>query len=169
MNRRMIPALGCALLMASAAATAELTIGVINPTWIVEQSPQYEAARGELQKEVQTREEQIVEQQKQIAKLQEKLERDGPLMSRDELDRLQNDIRVRDRKLKFAQSEFREELGLRQNELRAKLAKQVDEVVKELAKEKKIDLILSEGIVYFDKRIDLSQEVVKRLSKKAGR
>ena len=147
-------------------AGVDYRIAVIDPTRIVEQSPQYKAARVELQKEVDDREQKLGEQQKQIAELQEKLERDAALMSEEEIQRLKGDIRNRDRKVKYAQAEFREDFSLRQNELRTKLAKQVEEVVAELAREEKIDLILSEGLVYFSKRIDISDKVVERLKKK---
>lgn len=143
----------------------DYVIGVIDPTRVVEQSPQYEAARAQLQKEVSDREQNLAEQQKQIAELQEKLD-SGALMSQDELQRLQTDIRNRDRKVKYAQAEFREDFALRQNELRTKLAKQVEEVVAELAREENFDLILSEGLVYYSKRIDISEKVIERLRKK---
>ena len=146
---------------------AGISVAVIDPTRVVEQSPQYEAARKQLQREVSKREKELREQQQQLAKLQERLEKDSALMSSEELQRLRNDIRNRDRKLKYAQAEAREDLTLRQNEMRTKLGKQVEEVVTELAKEKKIDLIVSgEDVFYFSKRIDISDEVVKRMRKK---
>jgi outer membrane protein len=135
----------------------------MDPTRVVEQSPQYETARQELQKKVSEREQELQVQQKQIEELRKKLERDAALMSEEEIQLLQNDIRNRDRKLKYAQEEFREDFALRQNELRTKLAQQVEEVVRELAKEQNIDLILSEGIVYASERIDISDKVVERL------
>lgn len=147
-------------------AATDYVIAVIDPTRIVEQSPQYEAARGQLQKEVGEREQKLVEQQEQITELQKKLERDSALMSEDEIQRLKADIRNRDRKLKYAKAEFREDFSLRQNELRTKLAKQVEEVVAELAREEKIDLILSEGLVYVSKRMDISEKVIERLKQK---
>lgn len=152
---------------ASATLGAELVVGVIDPNRVVEQSPQYEAARQELQQEVGDREQQLLEQQEQLTKLQENLEKDAALMSGDEIQRLKNDIRNRDRKLKYAQAEAREDLTLRQNEMRTKLGKQVEEVVTELAKEKNIDLIVSgEDVFYFSERIDISNEVVERMQSK---
>jgi len=148
------------------AICADYSIAVINPTRIVEQSPQYEAARKALQQEVSDREQELAAQQAQMDELQKKLERDSALMSEDEIQLLQNDIRNRDRKLKYAQAEFREDFALRQNELRTKLAKQVEEVVKELAKEEEIDLILSEGVVYSSDRIDISNKIIERLKSK---
>ena len=162
------PLLGVALASSGLAAPAsDYVVAVIDPNRVVEQSPQYEAARRELQQELAEREQKLASQQAEFEELKAKLERDGPLMSQDELQRLQNDIRNRDRRLKYAQSEAREEITLRQNELRTKLGKQVEEVVTELAKERNIDLIVSgEDVFYFSKRIDISADVVDRMKQK---
>jgi outer membrane protein len=90
-----------------------------------------------------TRERKLREQQEELTALQARLDRDAALMSTEEAQRLSNDIRNRDRKLKYAQGEAREDLTLRQNEMRTKLGKQVEEVVTELAKQRGIDLIVS--------------------------
>ena len=167
MNRFVGASLGCGLCLAGASLTAaDYIIGVIDPTRIVERSPQYEAARAQLEKEVGDRRQQLTEQKKQLAELRRRLERDAATMDEEEQQRLQVDIRSRDRKIKYAQAEFREDFSLRQNELRAKLAKQVEEVVAELAREEKIDLILSEGLVYADKRVDISDKIIERLKEK---
>lgn len=150
----------------STAQAADYTIAVIDANRVVEESPQYAAAGQALQSEIAEREKALREQQEEIAKLQQRLERDGALMSQDEAQRLQNDIRSRQRRLKYAQVEFQEDFSLRQNELRTKLAKQVQEAVVELAKEKKIDLILSEGVVYSSDRIDISDAVIERLKQR---
>lgn len=161
-------ALGAALLgVAGHAGAVSYVIGAIDPDRIVERSPQYEQARNELQRAVAERETKLREQQEELTALQERLERDAPLMGNDEVQRLTNDIRNRDRKLKYAQGEAREDLTLRQNEMRTKLGKQVEEVVTELAKERGIDLIVSgKDVFYFSERIDISDEVVERMRAK---
>ncbi|NEX20354.1 OmpH family outer membrane protein [Thiorhodococcus mannitoliphagus] len=138
-------------------------IAVVDPNRVVEQSPQYEAARDALQTEIEDRERELRVQQEQIAALQRQLEKDGPLMSESEIQRLQNDIRSRTRRVKYARDEFQEDFALRQNELRTKLGRQVQEVVVELAKEQNIDLIISDGLVYSNPRIDISDLVIERL------
>jgi outer membrane protein len=155
------------LALAAPAFGTDYVVAVIDPNRVVEQSPQYEAARQELQQEVAEREQRLLEQQAELAELRENLERDAALMSGEEIQRLKNDIRNRDRKLKYAQAEAREDLTLRQNEMRTKLGKQVEEVVTELAKERSIDLIVSgEDVFYFSERIDISDEVVERMKTK---
>ena len=155
-------------LPSSAALASDYRIAVVDPNQVVEQSPQYEAARGALQREVEERERMLREQQDQISALQGRLEREGALMSESEIQRLQNDIRSRTRKLKYARDEFQEDFALRQNELRTKLALQVREVIVEVAKEEKIDLVVSEGLVYFSPRIDISTQIIERLKQEFG-
>jgi outer membrane protein len=154
------------LFSAGSVMALDYKIGVIDPDRVVEQSPQYEAARKALQEEVADRERSLREQQAKLDELKKNLDRDGPLMSEEEIARLQNDIRTRDRKVKYAKAEFQEDFALRQNELRTKLVQQVREVVQELAKEQKMDLIVSEGVVYFSERVDISAQVIERLQSK---
>ncbi len=156
------------LLAAAPVGAADYKIAVVDPNRVVELSPQYSAAGKALQSEVEERERDLRKQQEQIGELKRKLEREGALMSENEIQRLQNDIRSRTRKLKYDQDEFQEDFALRQNELRTKLAKQVREVVVELAKELEIDLVISDGLVYYSPRIDISDKVIERLKRESG-
>jgi outer membrane protein len=150
-------------------AAQDLKIAVIDPNRIVEESPQYEEARRTLSAEVAEREGDLLDQQESLDRLNEKLDRDGALMSEEEVKRLQNDIRARKRRLRYAKAELQEDFALRQSELRTKLVKQVEEVVRQIAKEQDIDLIVSEGVVYFSERIDISADVVRRLKEEFKR
>ena len=154
------------VLVAPQSTVAEYRIAVVDPNRVVEQSPQYEAAGKALELELSKREKALRAQNEEIAALKGKLENSRALMSEAEIRRLENDIRSRSRRLKYAQDEFQDDFSLRQNELRTRLAQQVQEVVEELAREQDIDLIVSEGIVYFSERIDISDQVIDRLKQK---
>lgn len=157
------------VLAAATPAARELRIAVIDPNRVVEESPQYEEARQMLSAEVAEREADLLDQQESLDQLNERLERDGALMKEEEVKRLQNDIRARKRRLRYAKAELQEDFALRQSELRTKLVKQVEEVVRRVAKEQDIDLIVSEGVVYFSDRIDISADVVERLKEEFRR
>ncbi|WP_143741984.1 OmpH family outer membrane protein [Thiorhodovibrio frisius] len=144
---------------------ATLRIAVVDPNRIVEESPQYESARQVLLEELKERESALLDQQEGIDRLQKRLERDAALMSEDELQRLQNDIRSRTRRLRYEKEEMQEDFALRKNELRTRLVKQVEEVVAQIAREKDIDLILTDGVVYFSERMDVSAEIIERLKR----
>lgn len=147
------------------ASAENYRIGFVNATKVFEESPQYKKARDRLQSEFSRREKDLISRKKQLKQLEEKLQRDGKVMSESEVKRLERDILSRRRKLKNSQTEFREDLNLRQNEEFKKLRKQIREVIKEVGKSEGIDLIVSDGVVYFSKRIDISDLVLDKLNK----
>ncbi|MEN8167693.1 MAG: OmpH family outer membrane protein [Pseudomonadota bacterium] len=165
-NIGLISASLLVLTLLSAAVSAEsYRIGFVNATKVFEESPQYNDARDRLQTEFSRREKDLLADQKQLKQLEEKLQRDGTVMSESEVKRLERDILSRSRKLKNAQTEFREDLNLRQNEEFKKLRTQIREVIQEVGKKEGIDLIVSDGVVYFSKRIDISDLVLSKLKR----
>jgi len=151
--------------IAGSAAAEGTRVAFINATKVVEESPQYEAAKKKLEKEFSKRNADLVAKQKQLKKLEKKLERDAAVMSEAELKRLERDILSRRRKLKNMTTEFREDFALRRNEEINKLRRKVAEVVKEVGRDENIDLIISDGVVYFSKRVDISDKVLARLKR----
>ena len=160
-NLLLLPAF--LMLPSTAVLAAEPKVAFVDATRVFEQSPQYEAARKGLENEFTRRDNDLVAKQKQLKKMEEKLARDERVMSESEVKRLKRDILARQRKLKNAQAEFREDFNLRRNEEFNKLRRQVAEVVRAVGKEENIDLIISDGVVYFSKRVDISEQVLERL------
>ena len=147
-----------------ALCAAEMRIGVVNANQIVEQSPQYDAVRKSLEKEFKRRENDMMAKFKQIKTLEDKLARDGAVMSAAEVKRLEQDIRSRRRKIKSMSDEFREDLNIRRNEELNKLLRKVSEVIHQIGDQEKYDLILSnEGVPYASKRVNLTEKVLNRL------
>ena len=161
--RFILITLTLAIFAAGSVGAEEYRIAFVNATKVFEESPQYKTARERLQTEFSRREKDLLASQKQLKQLEEKLQRDGSVMSESEVKRLERDILSRSRKLKNAQTEFREDLNLRQNEEFKKLRQQVREVIQEVGKSEEIDLIVSDGVVYFSKKIDISDKVLAKL------
>lgn len=141
----------------------EYKIAVIDAARVAEASPQKKAWEKVLQEEFSRRQEEIIEKQDQLHKLEDKLERETSSLSDEDRQSLQREILSRARVLKNAQDEFREDLALRQNELRAKLATQVREAVVEVAKAENVDVILGDGVVFSSKRVDISDKVIAKM------
>jgi len=152
------------LLMGNGMAT-ELKIGFVNAAQVLEQAPQADAARQRLEKEFSPRDKKLVAAQKKVRKLEDKLTRDGAIMSESERRKLEREILAQKRELKRSQEEFREDLNIRRNEAFDKLRRRVFEVINDIAKGEKYDLIVSDGVVYANERIDITQKVVGRLKK----
>lgn len=147
-------------------ATAAQKIAFVEVTKLLEAAPQVKAVKEKIRKEFAHRDEELVAQQKQLKKLQDKLVKDGAIMSEGEAKRLERDILARRRKLKNATSEFQEDLTLRQNEELKKLRKVIAEVVIDVAKSEKIDIVLEGGVVYASDSANITDKVLKKLSKR---
>jgi outer membrane protein len=151
------------VLAPTAAVAAEYKIAFVEVPRLLRDAPQVEAVREKLKKEFARRNDDLVAQQTQLEKLQEKYQRDTAIMSADESKRLERDIISRQRKLKSSQTEFQEDLALRQNEELGKLRKVIGEVIVQVAKDGKFDLVLESGVVYASDRANITDQVLERL------
>jgi outer membrane protein len=164
-SRLTIGLLGAALLVAATGIqAAELKIGFVNAAAVLEKAPQADLARQNLEKEFSPRDKAIIKAQKTMRKLEEKLSRDGAIMSESERRKLERDIIAQKRDMKRTQDEFREDLNIRRNEAFEQLRRRVFEVINTIAKSEKYDLVLTDGVVFAGKDIDITTKVVGRLN-----
>jgi outer membrane protein len=156
----------CSLLIAdSGALAAGMKVGVVNAAELLEKAPQAERATQRLKKEFATRENGLINSQKEIKRLEDRLARDGAMMSEAEQRKLERRVLSEKRDLKRAQDEFRDDLNFRRNEELAKLQTLVNEAIEQIGKESGYDLILYEGIAYANPKIDLTDQVLNRLKR----
>lgn len=147
----------------SAPVMAESKIAVVEVKRLLQEAPQVEAIKNKLKKEFARRDEELVAQQKQLQQLEEKLKRDGAIMSSDELRRLEKDIITRKRKIKNSRTAFQEDLSLRQQEELSKLRKVISEVIVEVAKSDDLDAVFEAGVVYASDKVNITDKVLSKL------
>ncbi len=151
------------LLMGMNTAFATTKVAYVETGRVLQKSPQVKAVKDKIKKEFARRDDKLVAEQKQLTKLQEKLLKDGSVMNESERSRLERDILSRRRKLKSSQAEFQEDLALRQNEELGKLRKQIAEIIINVAKKNGYDLVLESGVIWADKKINITDKVIKAL------
>ena len=150
----------------SQGALAEIKIGFVDTVKLMEAAPQAKSAQSRIEAEFEPREKELVELQREIKKMEDDLSRDAAVMSESERTKLERDILAKRRDLKRAQEEFRDDLNIRRNEVLAKLQKDMYEAVVALAKDEKYDLIFSQGVVYSSDKVDITEDVLKKLTGK---
>lgn len=168
MNRRFTRfcLLAFVLMFAAAPVVAEdYKIGVVNAPKILELAPQAEVARKKLEKEFATRDRDLVAAQKSLKDMEDRLTKDGAIMSEAERSRLERDIINKRRELKRDTQEFQEDVNFRRNEEMAKIQQQIAEAIVALAKERGFDMVLGTGVVYASEKVDVTQDVIDRLKK----
>lgn len=144
---------------------AELKIGFVSIAKILSKAPQAEAASKRLEQEFSPRQKGLVEAQKSLRKSEEKLSKDGAVMSESQRRNLENDVRTQARELKRSSDEFREDFNLRRNEELGKFQKQVLEVINNVAKEEGFDLVVNDSAtLYASPQVDVTDNVLKRLT-----
>ena len=152
-----------ALGVAAAPLQADTKVGVVNTVQLMEEAPQAKDAQSKIETEFAPREKELVALQKSIRKLEDRLSRDGAVMSEKENSKLEREILSQRRELKRTQDEFRDDLNIRKNEVLSKLQRQMYEATVSLAKEKNYDVILGQGVVYSSKNVDITDMVLDKL------
>ncbi len=146
-------------------AWAGQKIAFVNQAKLLQKAPQAEAARSKLQKEFAKRDKALVNLQKKIQSSTEKLQKDAAILSSTELNKLKRKITMMRRDLERDKAAFKEDLSIRQNEELVKLQKSVLQSIKTIAEQEKYDLIISEGVIYASKLIDVTDKILSQLKK----
>ncbi len=155
------------LLQTVAVQAAELKIGFVSTAKILSTAPQAEDANKRLQKEFGPREKGLVDAQKSLRSMEQKLTTDGAVMSETQRRNLERDVVAQRRELQRSTEEFREDVNLRRNEELGKFQRQIVEIINNLAKEEGFDLIVNDGaVVYASKQVDITDKVLSRLTSK---
>jgi outer membrane protein len=155
--------LAATILIYSGGAFAETKIGFVDSAKLMEAAPQVKAAQAKIEAEFAPREKELVKMQQDIRTMEDRMSRDSSIMSESESSKLQRDVLAKQRDLKRSQEEFRDDLNIRRNEVLSKLQKEIYDVVVAFAKEQNFDLILTQGVVYSSDRIDVTENVLKKL------
>lgn len=147
------------------AAAASSFIGVVNVPLIMNDIPQAAASKEKLQKQFGPR----------AAELQ-KLETDGKALQQ-QLPTLKGDQQVEaQRKLAQMQADYnlkaralQEDQGKAIHDEEMKLGRLVQEAIDNIAKERGLQLVIrGEAVAYATRAVDISDEVISRVSKQAG-
>lgn len=144
-------------------ASAALKIGFVNAIKVMERAPQVEQANKRLEREFKNRQNQLVRLGKDIKNLESNLNRSRSTMSKVQLRRLERKIREKKRDFRRQQEEFREDYNIRRNAELEKIQKIITRAIQKIAKKEKYDFILSDGVVWASKSVDITDDVLRQL------
>ena len=150
-------------MLAAQAASAEMKVGFVNVAKVLELAPQAEAARNRIEQEFAPKDRELLQQQKEVRALEDRLVKNAAVLSEAERQRQEGEIRASKRELRRAQDEFREDLNLRRSQELSKLQQKVTEVIQTLAKAENYDLIVSDGVIFAGQRVDITDMILERL------
>ncbi|MCA3186018.1 MULTISPECIES: OmpH family outer membrane protein [unclassified Cupriavidus] len=157
-------ALAAAALCAAAPAMAqEARIAAVNSERILRDSQPAKAAQVKLEQEFSKRDRELQDMAQKIKAMADKLDKDTAVLADADRQRRQREVADLDREFQRKQREFREDLNQRRNEELAQVLERANRVIRQLAEQRKYDLIVQEA-VYVNPRIDITDDVMKALN-----
>ena len=159
-NKRLMCVL-LGLLMTTGLNAAELKIGVVDVAKLL--MPKEEQLRKLMEREFSSRQKKLMAKGKEIEQMEEKLGRDSEVMSSSERGKMEKDILAKRREAKAEADELREDANLKKNEEILRIQKEIYEAIKVVAKDEHYDIVLTEGVAYFDEAMDVTSKVEGKL------
>jgi len=153
-----------ALSLPAAALATDLKIGFVNTERVFRDSQQALKAQKKLEKEFQSREQEIQKQVKQARDLQTYMEKEGLTLSEAERGKKERELANLSREIQNSQRAFREDLNQRKNEEFSAVQERARKAIVELAEKEKFDLIV-ENVVYASPRVDITERILKALDR----
>ena len=156
--------LGMALLSAfalPAAAQEGLKIGVVNIPVLMDRAPQTKAAMDALQEEFAPRQREFAAKQKEYEDLATKVQKDIAVMGETERRNAEKNLRDLQREVTRLQSEFREDLNLRQNEELGILQRSILTEVQDFAQKEGYDLVVGDGVLFASAAVNITDDVLR--------
>ena len=138
-------------------------VGAVNVEKVFNESNMAKQSQAKLESEFAKRQNELRSAIEKIKAAAEKLDRDGAVMSESERSRRQRELAEQDRELQRKQREYNEDLNQRNFEERAKVAEKANMALKQIAEQKKLDIIIQDP-AYANPKTDVTDDVIKVLN-----
>ncbi len=166
---KTIKAVGLGLLVLSSsmfanAAEAAQKIAYVNTAQIFQALPQREVVVQKMQKDFKGKADELKSIQTRAKTKIDKLQRDGELLGKDEVQKLRIDIAKLDSEYKVKAQTLEKEGARREAEEKAKLFKKIQQAVEKVAKQKGYDMVIDTSSLQYGKpEYNISEAVIKAL------
>ena len=148
-----------------AADDAGSRIGFVDIPYLIDQAPQALEAEQRLEAEFAPRQVELEQQRSELAAMAAQLADLTNDMSEEERSRLDRETRGLERRIKRSEQDFREELNIQKNNEFKQVRILVLEAIATFGKENDYDLIVSDGVLYADNSIDVTERILEYLSR----
>jgi outer membrane protein len=152
--------------LGAATAQADIKIGVVNFQRLVEEAPQTKTSMQALKNEFSPRERDIVKMQNDLKASEDKLQREGAVMSDADRTKAEKNLRDGQRELSRKVGEFQDDAGTRRNEELAKVQRFLLQEVQTYASAQGFDLVIGDGVLYAKSAFDITPQLLGVLSTK---
>jgi outer membrane protein len=158
-------AIAAALCMAGAPGFAAdvAKIGVVDIQKILLTSVAGKNAKAEISKKARQMESTLNEKKSEIEKLQETLERESLVMSKEKREEKEREIRIKVNDIKVLKNKFEKDLKVLENRVVQQIQKEFETLAREIGKEEGYLLIITnQTVVYAPNTIDITDALIQK-------
>lgn len=139
------------------------SVGYVDVQYLIDNSPQAQAATEDLEKQFGPKQEELRQKQQEFQRLQQQLQKDGLVMSESEREQMETRMRELKRDIQRGQEAFREELNIQRNNALSEVRDAVMKAVRNLAEEEGYDLVVGQGVLHASDAVNLTDRVLERM------
>ena len=155
-----------ALLLLPMLAFAEPKIVVVDPERALGETEEVKARIGKFQSDMQGQENKLRKLRDDIMKIEERLQKEGVAMSRDQGQALTDERDAKMIEFRSLQQLVQQRLQQSQEELQAAMSPKLEKAVADLSKEKGYDLVLvKQAVLFSSQSVDITADVTKQINK----
>lgn len=155
-----------ALLVLPMLAFAEPKIVVVDPERALGETEEVKARIGKFQSDMQGQENKLRKLRDDIMKIEERLQKEGVAMSRDQGQALTDERDAKMIEFRSLQQLVQQRLQQSQEELQAVMSPKLEKAVADLSKEKGYDLVLvKQAVLFSSQSVDITADVTKQINK----
>ncbi|OED38310.1 hypothetical protein AB833_20370 [Chromatiales bacterium (ex Bugula neritina AB1)] len=163
MKKLALSLLFSGLLCLKTSFAADIKVGFVDIPYLIDKAPQAQAASNRLETEFAPRQAGIKAQKRALAELRGKLDGDDGELAESERATVEREFRKTERRVKRDEQEFREELNIQKNQEFKQVRIYVLDAIASFAKEHSYDLIISDGVLFANKNVDVTEQVLREL------
>lgn len=158
-------ALLVALLLPAMAFAAE-KMAVVDPMEALMNSSAVKSRNAQLEKSIEAEGQRLRKLRDELVKIEERLQRDGMTMSKSERNKLNDEREEKGFRFQTMQQSINRRVEEDRQELLEEMEPILLRAIEEVAKEKKVDMVISaNAVVYGKPEIDITGDVTKRINK----
>ena len=162
-SKILVPGLVVLASFAAPAWAADMKVGVVNYGRLMQDSPQAKAALDGIRGEFAPREKELQGQQTSLKAKEDRLQKDAATMSEGQRSQADKELRDGYRELARKQQEVQDDFNARRNEEMSRLQRALIEEVQIYAKAQSFDLVLADGVIYFNNSMDITPAILAAL------
>jgi outer membrane protein len=153
------------LVSSNVIAADNLKIGFVSVEKILTEAPQVDAVNTAMLERFGGKKEELQSLEKEIKTMQENYKRNELVMTEDKLNELKTKIIGKMQAFKQKEATLSQEVATMRSQELAVLQKSVRGIIQDIAKSGKYDLVLSEGVVFANDKLDITNKVLDEMKK----